>query len=61
MNILPSKYGTQEGSIPKFVRPNSVMPLPHDTVGRRVANILSYYLTSHFTIFKITDQLGAFG
>jgi hypothetical protein len=61
MNILQSNYGAHEGSIAKFVRTNLGMTLPHDAVGRMVANILVYYLTSHFKMGKITDRLGAFG
>lgn len=52
---------SNEGPIAKFVRTNLGMPLPYDAVGRVVANILVYYLTSHFTVFKIADRLGAFG
>lgn len=56
MNILQSKYGAHEGFIAKFVRTNLGMTLPHDAVGRMVANILVYYLTSHFKMGKITDR-----
>ena len=60
MNILQSNYGTHAGSRLNFFRPNLGMPLPHDAVGWRVAIILVYYLTSHFTMVKIADRSGAF-